>query len=341
MTGVQTCALPIIAAYNSPDGQKTKAWMEANLPLFKEAEKLNPYYHGVGPGGFGGINKTPYSVAEQFLYGGKTSTSLNGVSDADKLSLFVHMLMPKPITTKASATAMLALVPALKDLSTNVIGYNPSSNAPANWGGALKDSAKTLWWEAGSAITKLSHGQFFGHANTDNWQNQGHLPYQEQQTKAWDLRSKIITYASQALDANRHGGQFAWPDTFPAGFAGQKVDMTSLNNLVHHVYPAYDPSKAFTAVANKTTAISEERVAIASNKTPGILPYFNAFVTQSDKLQAYIQKNSLSPNFDPAPIAPYMDELRQAAAKLASRDATFPTFYAKYYASKYGPLKGL
>ena len=330
-----------IAAYNSSDGQKTKAWMEANLPLFKEAEKLNPYYHGVGPGGFGGINKTPYSVAEQFLYGGKTSTSLNGVSDADKLSLFVHMLMPKPITTKASATAMLALVPALKDLSTNVIGYNPSSNAPANWGGALKDSAKTLWWEAGSAITKLSHGQIFGHANTDNWQNQGHLPYQEQQTKAWDLRSKIITYASQALDANRHGGQFAWPDTFPAGFAGQKVDMTSLNNLVHHVYPAYDPSKAFTAVANKTTAISEERVAIASNKTPGILPYFNAFVTQSDKLQAYIQKNSLSPNFDPAPIAPYMDELRQAAAKLASRDATFPTFYAKYYASKYGPLKGL
>jgi len=330
-----------IAAYNSSDGQKTKAWMEANLPLFKEAEKLNPYYHGVGPGVFGGINKTPYSVAEQFLYGGKTSTNLNGVSDADKLSLFVHMLMPKPITTKASATAMLALVPALKDLSTNVIGYNPSSNAPPNWGGALKDSAKTLWWEAGSAITKLSHGQIFGHANTDNWQNQGHLPYQEQQTKAWDLRSKIITYASQALDANRHGGQFAWPDTFPAGFAGQKVDMTSLNNLVHHVYPAYDPSKAFTAVANKTTAISEERVAIASNKTLGILPYFNAFVTQSDKLQAYIQKNSLSPNFDPAPIAPYMDELRQAAAKLASRDATFPTFYAKYYASKYGPLKGL
>jgi len=117
--------------------------------------------------------------------------------------------------------------------------------------------------------------------------------------------------------------------------------MTSLNNLVHHVYPAYDPSKAFTAVANKTTAISEERVAIANNKNSGILPYFNAFVTQSDKLQAYIQKNSLSPNFDPASIAPYMDELRQAAAKLASRDATFPTFYAKYYASKYGPLKGL
>ena len=63
-----------IAAYNSSDGQKTKAWMEANLPLFKEAEKLNPYYHGFGPGGFGGINKTPYSVAEQFLYGGKSGS---------------------------------------------------------------------------------------------------------------------------------------------------------------------------------------------------------------------------------------------------------------------------
>ena len=329
-----------IAAYNSSDGQKTKAWMEANLPLFKEAEKLNPYYHGFGPGSFGGINKTPYSVAEQFLYGGK-SGSLDGVSDQNKLELFLHMVMPKPITNKASAVAMLALVPALKDLSTNVIGYNPSSNAPTNWGGALRDTGRTLWWEAGSAITKLSRGQITGHANTDNWQVQDHLPYAEQQTKAWDLRSKIITFASQALNANRHGGQFAWPDNFPKGFAGVKVDMTSLNQIVHHVYPAYDPTKAFTAVATKQVAVADERSIIASNKTPNILPYFNAFVTQSDKLQAYIQKNSLAPNFDPAPIAPYMDELRQAAAKLASHDATFPAFYAKYYASKYGPLKGL
>ena len=329
-----------IAAYNSSDGQKTKAWMEANLPLFKEAEKLNPYYHGFGPGSFGGINKTPYSVAEQFLYGGK-SGSLDGVSDQNKLELFLHMVMPKPITTKASAVAMLALVPALKDLSTNVIGYNPSSNAPTNWGGALRDTGRTLWWEAGSAITKLSRGQITGHANTDNWQVQDHLPYAEQQTRAWDLRSKIITFASQALNANRHGGQFAWPDNFPKGFAGVKVDMTSLNQIVHHVYPAYDPTKAFTAVATKQVAVADERSIIASNKTPNILPYFNAFVTQSDKLQAYIQKNSLAPNFDPAPIAPYMDELRQAAAKLASHDATFPAFYAKYYASKYGPLKGL
>ena len=329
-----------IAAYNSSDGQKTKAWMEHNLPLFKEAEKLNPYYHGFGPGSFGGINKTPYSVAEQFLYGGK-SGSLDGVSDQNKLELFLHMVMPKPITTKASAVAMLALVPALKDLSTNVIGYNPSSNAPTNWGGALRDTGRTLWWEAGSAITKLSRGQITGHANTDNWQVQDHLPYAEQQTKAWDLRSKIITFASQALNANRHGGQFAWPDNFPKGFAGVKVDMTSLNQIVHHVYPAYDPTKAFTAVATKQVAVADERSIIASNKTPNILPYFNAFVTQSDKLQAYIQKNSLAPNFDPAPIAPYMDELRQAAAKLASHDATFPAFYAKYYASKYGPLKGL
>ena len=329
-----------IAAYNSSDGQKTKAWMEANLPLFKEAEKLNPYYHGFGPGSFGGINKTPYSVAEQFLYGGK-SGSLDGVSDQNKLELFLHMVMPKPITTKSSAVAMLALVPALKDLSTNVIGYNPSSNAPTNWGGALRDTGRTLWWEAGSAITKLSRGQITGHANTDNWQVQDHLPYAEQQTRAWDLRSKIITFASQALNANRHGGQFAWPDNFPKGFAGVKVDMTSLNQIVHHVYPAYDPTKAFTAVATKQVAVADERSIIASNKTPNILPYFNAFVTQSDKLQAYIQKNSLAPNFDPAPIAPYMDELRQAAAKLASHDATFPAFYAKYYASKYGPLKGL
>jgi len=330
-----------IAAYNSSDGQKTKAWMEANLPLFKEAEKLNPFYHGVGPGGFGGINKTPFSIAEQLLYGNKAPSSLDGVSDTDKLSLFVHMLMPKPITTKDSAVAALALVPALKDLSTNVIGFNPSSAGPVNWGGALKDSAKTLWWEAGSAITKLSRGQITGHANTDNWQSQGHLPYQEQQTKAWDLRSKLVTFAASPLDANSHGGNFVWPDNFPKGFAGTKVDMTSINNIVHHVYPAYDPAKAFTAVAVKQTAITEERVAIAAHNSQALLDYYNGFVKQSDKIQGYIQKNAHSPKFDASILAPYMDELRQAAAKLSARDVNFPLFYQKYYASKYGPLKGL
>ena len=333
-------AAAAIATYNSSDGQKTKAWMEANLPLFKEAEKLNPFYHGVGPGGFGGINKTPFSIAEQLLYGNKAPSSLDGVSDPDKLALFVHMLMPKPITNKDSAVAALALVPALKDLSTNVIGFNPSSAAPVNWGGALKDSAKTLWWEAGSAITKLSRGQITGHANTDNWQKQGHLPYQEQQTKAWDLRSKIVTYAASPLDANSHGGNFIWPDNFPKGFAGTKIDMTSINNLVHHVYPAYDPTKAFTAIAVKQTAIAEEGVILAQ-KSQALADYYRAFVKQSDKIQGYIQKNSNSPKFDASILAPYMDEMRQAAAKLSAQDASFPLFYQKYYASKYGPLKGL
>ena len=116
--------------------------------------------------------------------------------------------------------------------------------------------------------------------------------------------------------------------------------MTSINNLVHHVYPAYDPTKAFTAIAVKQTAVAEEGVILAQ-KSQALADYYRAFVKQSDKIQGYIQKNSNSPKFDASILAPYMDEMRQAAAKLSAQDASFPLFYQKYYASKYGPLKGL
>lgn len=330
-----------IAAYNSADGQKMKTWMEQNIPLFSELEKFNPYYHGAGLGTFGGINRTPYSIVENMLYGNKATApvSLNGVSDADKLALFVHMLQPKPMTGTASVKAALSLVPAMQDLSKIIVGYDPSGKAPFNPGGEVRTSLQTLAWEAGSEMQKLAHGQITGHGNTENWQIQGHLPYAVQQTNAWDLRAKLMAQAASALAANRAGGSVPWPDSVPA-VAGEKVSSTTINTLVNYIYPQWDPNQGIKSVAARNTATGLERTDVLK-KAPSVVPLYDQFIKYSNQVQAVINKDSINPAFDPSALAGAMEYLRQTAAKLAASDDTFPAFYAKYFASKYGPLKGL
>ena len=334
-----------VAAYNSTDGQTTKKWMEDNLPLFKEAEKFNPFYHGTGLGQFGGINKTPFSVAEHLLYGGKPTPKnpLDGLTAADKLELFVKMLMPKPVTTKNSAVAALALVPALKDLSTNILGYNPGSSGPQGLSqSALMTTYHTLKWEAGSEISKIvKDHRFTGLSNTDNWASQGHLPYQVQQNQAWQLRSQIISAYSSALAANQHGGNFAFPEGFPPAFAGtQRITTGNINQLVHEVYPAFDPAKIYTSIGAKLTAVADQRAEILQ-KSPDLIDYYNQFIKYSDEVQGFIAKDSLLPTFDSSKLVEPMNYLRNLAATLSANDPTFPAFYSKYYATKYGALKGL
>ena len=338
-------AAAAVLAYNSTDGQTSKKWMEDNLPLFKEAEKFNPFYHGTGLGQFGGINKTPFSVAEHLLYGGKPTPKnpLDGLTAADKLELFVKMLMPKPVTTKNSAVAALALVPALKDLSTNILGYNPGSSGPQGLSqSALMTTYHTLKWEAGSEISKIvKDHRFTGPSNTDNWASQGHLPYQVQQNQAWQLRSQIISAYSSALAANQHGGNFAFPEGFPPAFAGtQRITTGNINQLVHEVYPAFDPAKIYASIGAKLTAVADQRAEILQ-KSPDLIDYYNQFIKYSDEVQGFIAKDSLLPTFDSSKLVEPMNYLRNLAATLSANDPTFPAFYSKYYATKYGALKGL
>lgn len=328
-----------IGAYNSADGKKTRAWMEQNLPLFLEAEKLNPFYHGVGGGLVGGINRTPLSVGYNYLtsmYAGKTIPSFDNMSETQKLDTFVHMLMPKAIGSKASAVATLGLVPMFRDLANNILGYNPSnSNPPSLANGAIFSTAQALAWEAGSEFSKLAHGQITGHSNPDPWQVQDHLPYAAQQKQAWALRSQMLTaYASVFAAKNR-----TWPSSVPLP-PNTKVDITSLNQLIHYIYPAYDPTKAFTYVAVKTQAIADQRF-VMSKAHPDYLGWFDQFTKQSDKIQGYISKESLLPSYNEASVADAMGKMRDAASKIISVDPSFAAFYAKYYATKYGPLKGL
>ena len=317
-----------IAAYNAHP--EIKDWMEKNIPLFKEAEKFNPFFHGVGVGQAGGILRMPYEV-------GKTAVqeSLSLLPEDVKRNTFVQMMMPKTITNMNSAQTILSLIPALNDLNKILIGVDTSGKKPINPGGELKTSVTTAKWEIGNWLASLVNQQ-----NKDPWRVQNQLPYDVQQTNAWNFRTYLMTQGAQALEANNHGGNWQWPDNIP-GERGQKVTIESINKLAHYVYPKWDPAKIFAAIGASKTAIGEQRVTLQKiedrNKVSGYLTAFDNFVTYADKINAIVSKSKP----DTAKLAEAQTWIRDTASKLSIVDNSFGAFYKRYYQAHFGPLEGL
>jgi hypothetical protein len=321
-----------INAYDSADGKQVKAWMEENLPLFKEVEKFNPFYHGVGLGQFGGIFRLPYEMAK--------GVAISTLSPEIQKNMFVQMLSPKVITTKDSAKAALALVPALKDLNNIIVGVDAGGKKPWNPGGELRTSLNTLTWEAQNALNKVNGNDL---ANpVGNWDPQTHLSYDVQVKNGSSLRSQLATQLAKVLAANTQGHVYVWPDSYPKGIAGTKISMQGIDDLVQHVYPSYDPSKISQFAKQRIGAVSQERQHLAT-VAPQFLDTYDAWIKVSDLVQKRIR--SLATESDPTKkaelsqkLASASDILRTHAQELAANDPTFAGFYKKYYESKYSPL---
>lgn len=303
--GTRLVVAAAVNAYNS-DPQKVKDWMETNLPLFKELEKFNPFYHGIGVGQFGGINRLPYDVTKQ---------------------LFVSMVVPQPVTNMNAAKAAVALIPSYRDLANILIGNDPNGKKDTYWGGELLSTAKELKWIIANAI----HNQNPDHAP---FVSQDHLPPAAQISKAWDLRSQLLTGLTKALDVNRHGGDIKWPDNLPGGIAGQKINTASIGALINHIYPAWDNAKLAESAAVKNAEVFRERAIIQKNN-PQWAIIFNGFIKASDSVQGQISKDSI----DTAKLAQDTATLRTIAIALSKKEPSFYNFYRKNYQTKYGPLE--
>ncbi len=303
--GTRLVVAAAVNAYNS-DPQKVRDWMETNLPLFKELEKFNPFYHGVGVGQFGGINKLPYDVAK---------------------SLFVSMVAPQPVTNMNAAKAAVALIPAYRDLANILIGNDPNGKKATYWGGEALSTGKELGWIISNAV----HNQNPSHAP---FVPQDHLPPNAQISKAWNLRSQLLTGLTKALDVNRHGGDIKWPDSLPDGIKNQKINTSSINALINHIYPAWDNAKLVSAPAIRDAEIFRQR-AYFDKTNPSWTVIFDGFIKASNSVQGQISKDSI----DTAKLAQDTAALRTIAIALSKKEPSFYNFYRKFYQTKYGPLE--
>lgn len=326
--------LAAVNLYDSADGQQMKKWMEANLPLFKEVEKFNPFYHGIGVGQTGGILRLPEDVIRQALTTAYPHITINGTQHNPEdiaRQLFTEIMSPKPITTMASAKAALALIPAMRDLNKIVLGIDPNGKKPWNPGGELKDTANMVRWEVGRGMSWLR-----GDAPPDNWRSRTELSYDNQMTAAWDLRSQLLTKLAPALEANRQGADYLWPNTLPDSVKGTKISAETISQLVHHVYPKWDPSLITQYVEQRRTASYAERASL-EQVAPTYVGMYELWLQKADSITSLISHQAI----DTKTLAQYTSIMRSYAAQLAAQDPTFAAFYKKYYQSKFGPLRGL
>ena len=313
--GARMMTSAAISLYDSSDGQKVKKWVDDNLPIISELEKFNPFYHGSGVGQFGGIQRLPYDVLSQVA------------KDAYK-QVFVNTLSPQPITGMDHAKAVLALIPALRDLNNILVGADFYGNKPTQLGGSLLASANTLKWEAQNIYNHLTNN-----VDTSAWATQSHLPYNAQQNAGWAKRSQLLVQFAQILDANRKGQSYMWPSSIPR-VHGQKITSGTIGDLVNHIYPKWDQAQLASAAAVKLAVTSKERE-IISQVSPHLIGSYDTFIKLSNQINGLISKDSL----DTQKLSEITSYMRQFAINLSTQDKSFYAFYKRYYELRYGPLE--
>ena len=308
--GQRLVAAGMLSLYDTHDGPKMRKWLEDNLPLIKEVEKLNAFEHGTGLGGFGGINM-PYT---QPLF-----------------NAFATMVGPKQISytdPQQGATIYKTLqkyIPLLKSFNDVI-----SEGA---------DSART-----GAALALRTVGQYsFGSDTVPR--PQFLMPAKAQQSNAWDYRTNLITQLGQVLDYNyKHpNAPYTWGsikngdgNTIPVetGLLDKPINKATIGELVHYRFPAWDNTIASSVAVKKQTEADR-----FIGGTAAINPDLGAAYRQVDDYAKKISALVAKDNIDTATLVSVTDAFRKTAIDLAVQDKNFYNFYKTHYQRLFGPLE--
>lgn len=313
--------LQAVNMYDSIGGEKIKVWMEKNLPLFKEAEKFNPFSHGIGLGQFGGIDRLYFDVAK---------------------ATFVNWLAPRAISDGKGASAVMNLIPAFRELNDLFFGVDPYGKKPTQPGGQVGATAKMTAWEIGNKTVQVMNflrGKGFK-SNTEGnpFTPQTHKTFAEQQDEGWNFRTLMVTAYSDYLKANELGHEYVFPDSIPdaTGLRGKKVTKANIDTIVNYVYPQWDKNQGVTSVL-KRNATSDVIRGHLTTVHPDLIPYYDMFIKNANSISGKLSK----PEYTTANMASDTQVMRQSAIYLSYFDRNFYDFYKKYYQSKFGPLEVL
>jgi hypothetical protein len=302
----------MLAAYDNLDGDTKLKWTEDNLPLIKELEKLNALKHGIGLGGFGGINM-PYtqltSAAFLSLFGPK---SIDYTGDPKIDANTIKML-----------NAYIPLVKSMTDLLTESID---STKTIANF------AAQNVFQQFKSSDTKPVPEIL--------------LPAKVQENRGWEYRSRLIMQLQEAIDYNYRNTKnpITWGrvknkdgETIPVqvGILDKSINKATIGQLVHYRYPAWDNTlSSVVAQIKKTEADRFIGETTAINPKLGAL--YRQFENNAIKVNDAVAKDSV--NIET--LATITNEFRKLAIDLSVKDDNFYKFYKTHYERIFGPLEG-
>jgi hypothetical protein len=300
--------------YDKQGGPEMLTWLEDHTPLIKEFEKLNAFEHGIGLGIAGGIN-APYF--QGFIK-------------------FMTMLGPKkidygaPSKNDGTLKTLGAYIPAVKEFTDL---FMTSQNNKL--GGRVGSTAGNLWDIVNTEFQKVVE-------NTPDtiWLPTRHssMGYALQQSEAWSYRNQLIAMLSKVLEYNykNPNNRKAWPHWVPqeTGLWGKAITKSSIGELVHYKYPAWD-NAASAVIAQQKATETDRYIGAVSARNPLLGQTYRTFDSKAKSVSDAISRDSVSPD----KIVALTDAFRAAAVQLSSTDSTFKEFYKTHYARTFGPLE--
>ncbi len=302
----------MINLYDQLNGPELKKWLDENAPLIKQLEAMNALEHGVGLGGFGGIN-APY---------------IQGVKG------IMTVLGPKAIHYGAPSKNDPTLVTLAKYVPM-VKEFNDLFLKPQDAGHLFEGQVQTTLKTVLSVKDRIGSGESFFNPKRHTL-----MGFQAQQTAAWDYRTQLITGLTPILDNNykNPNNKKVWPDWIPVevGIRGLPINKATIGQLVHYKYPAWDNAASAVISAQKATETNRFIGEVtARDKELGAL--YRGFDNAAKKVSDGVAKDSIA-----APkLVILTDGFRQIAIQLAKQDANFAGFYKTHYERTFGPLEGL
>lgn len=288
-------------------------FLQQHVPLLKEIEKVNAFSHGVGPGQLGGIN-APYASAVWNLFGPQ------------------HIQKPG-----AGWNAWRAGIPLLGEVNDLLVGYKPGQGAH---GGDLTQQARITFQAAANGVDDVTRKIRNDPRSPWNPQTPA-ITYEAQQDQGWRFRNQLITKLAPAISYNYHHPNspmsFADDKSLPAAIRGVKINHTSINEIVHQFFPAFDPNQAQTVAVQKQTEISRY-VQNLKARHPDLGNAYEQFVKGADQFRTFTDTRI----DDPAhwtQIAQLTGGFRDYAGALAEQDPGFLKFYNSYFRSTFGPIE--
>lgn len=304
----------MISAFDSVDlnGKTGQQWLkdiQANYPLIKELEKLNAFKHGIGLGGYGGIN-APYGepIAKAFM----------------------TILGPKEIHYTDNQATMQAQYDAIKN-------YLPLLKTTVD---LISESIDTGRSVAGQAV------RLFG-ANAPGTDikptPQKFMPAKAQQEAGWEYRSRLITMLSEVLDYNyKHpNSKFLWSNASEkvpteVGILDKPISKSTIDQLVHYRYPAWDNTLGLSYATQKKTE-ADRFIGEVTAINPALGQAYREVDDYARKLSDKVSRDNISE----AELVVRTLEFRKYAIELANRDKNFERFYKDHYERLFGPLEGM
>lgn len=302
-------------------------WLKQHAPILKELQKMNAFEHGIGPGQVGGINAV-YAPALWNLFGPQKYGAMK-----DPSTNFLEQAFP-----------------VLRELNSMLVGYSPYSGTMPGGrpnGSLVQQLGIGLWGlthsiDAATAVAGL--GKPFDAINRNIVIPGRPATYQAQQDSAWAYRNALILKLAGVLDYNYHnrGGELRWGKDALGGVAGQVVNRSTIDEVVHARYPDFDPTAAQSLAVTKKTQMTRYLSDLAVSD-PQRAAAYQQFVAPAEKLRPLLQR-AITQSGDPAlfgQLAQIENTYREYAVNLSEQDPEFLKFYNEFYLSEFGPIEAV